>query len=216
MSTTDFSKQFAATIVAKSDQVNADDLIGGPLTVTIREVRVTGEEQPIAIVLDGDKRAFKPCKTMRRLLMAMWGEPASPTAWAGRKLELYRDPSTKWGGVEVGGVRIGGMSHIKRQETIMLQIAKGKKAPFTVVPLPTEQAGRADAPRTDTSKPAERPRSPTWREDATKLAAEFGVSMLDLTAACGGRGQPDWTEDDYPTILRMVTEARAKRAGGAS
>lgn len=202
---TDFSQQFAATIVAKSDQINADDLVGGPLTVTIREVRVTGEEQPIAIILDGDKRAFKPCKTMRRLLLAMWGEPSSPTAWAGRQLQLYRDPSTKWGGVEVGGVRIGGMSHLKRQETIMLQIAKAKKAPFTVVPLPTPTAQR---------QPDRAPERPPedWRPAATKAATEAGVSMLDIVAACGGRGQNDWTEDDKPTIRQMIADAKAKRA----
>lgn len=201
--TTDFGKQFSATTIAKSDQINADDLLGGPLTVTIREVRMTGEEQPVAIVLEGDKRAYKPCKTMRRMLTAMWGEPTSPTAWAGRKLELYRDPSTKWGGVEVGGVRIGGMSHIKRQETIMLQIAKGKKAPFTVAPLATEAATRPEPAR-----PAEP--APDWRAAAVTAAGKIGVAMTDLVSACGGRGMPDWTEADRDTIRAMLAERRGE------
>ena len=41
-----------ATIVAKSDQINAADLIGNPRTVTIREVRIkAGDDQPVTIML---------------------------------------------------------------------------------------------------------------------------------------------------------------------
>lgn len=198
MTTTDFGKQFAATIVAKSDQFNADDLITGSVIVTIREVRMTTEDQPCHIYVENDRRIFKPCKTMRRLLAAFWGEPTSPTVWAGRRLELYRDPTAKWAGVEQGGVRVNGMSDIKREETVMLQIAKGKKQPFTVRPLPAVQRQPDRA-------------SEDWRPAATKAATEAGVSMIDIVAACGGRGMTDWTDDDKPTIRQMIADAK-KRA----
>jgi hypothetical protein len=41
-------------IVPKSDQINADDLISGPMTVTIKDVQITGgTEQPVSIALEG-------------------------------------------------------------------------------------------------------------------------------------------------------------------
>lgn len=195
----DFARAFASTIVAKSDQINADDLVSGPIIVTIREVSVTpNEAQAVSISLADDRRFYRPCKTMRRMLTAMWGDPTSPTAWAGRRLELYRDPTAKWGGEAVGGIRIAGMSDIKREETLMLQIAKGKKQPFTVRPLPSPQRQPDRAPE-------------DWRSAATKAATEAGVSMVDLVAACGGRGMTDWTDDDKPTIRQMIADAK-KRA----
>jgi len=50
------------TLAAKSDQLNADDLIGRPLTVTVTKVVATGDaEQPISIHYDGDDgKPYKP------------------------------------------------------------------------------------------------------------------------------------------------------------
>ncbi|WP_420003223.1 hypothetical protein [Arenibacterium sp. LLYu02] len=59
------------TIAAKSDQMNAEDLIGGPRTVFVTGVKVnTSEDQPVWIHFEGDNgKPYKPCKTMRRLLI---------------------------------------------------------------------------------------------------------------------------------------------------
>ena len=39
-----------ATIVPKSDQLNAEQLLGGPITVQVTEVRIgSSDEQPISI-----------------------------------------------------------------------------------------------------------------------------------------------------------------------
>lgn len=60
------------TIIARSDQLNAADLIGGPVTVTITKVSKGDGEQPVSISYDGDKgKPFKPCKSVRRLLVGM-------------------------------------------------------------------------------------------------------------------------------------------------
>lgn len=116
------------TIIPKSDQLNADQLIGGPMTLTVREVRVsTSDEQPVVVHYDGDNgRPFKPCKTMRKLLVAAWG--ADGREWAGRAMTVYNDPAVKFGGADVGGIRISHLSDIERDIRVSLTSTKGKKA----------------------------------------------------------------------------------------
>lgn len=56
-----------ATIKPKSDQLNADDLIAGPKTITVTGVKLVAEDQPVAISFHGDDgKPYKPCKSMRR------------------------------------------------------------------------------------------------------------------------------------------------------
>src|SRR3546814_10213488 len=78
-------------IVPKSDQMSADDLIAGPRTYTIETVDIRpGTEQPVSVFLRGEERAWKPCKSMSRVLVSAWGPDAN--AYSGRSLKLYRDP----------------------------------------------------------------------------------------------------------------------------
>jgi hypothetical protein len=124
------------TIAPKSDQLNAEDLLTGPRTVTVAEVRRGSAEQPVEIVTEefGPGRPFKPSKTCRRVLVAAWGAEAS--AYVGRRMTLYRDPSIKFGGMDVGGIRISHMSHIAKKMTLALTVTRGKRAPSIVEPLP--------------------------------------------------------------------------------
>lgn len=122
------------SIVPRSDQVNADDLIAGPITYTIREVRKGAAEQPFDFLLVETDRAYRPSKTMRRVIVAAWGPEAS--AYSGRRLTLYREPSIKFGGATVGGIRISHMSHIDKRLELMLQTTRGKREKFIVDPLP--------------------------------------------------------------------------------
>lgn len=127
----------SAVIVPKSDQVNADDFIPGPHSYTIEAVSISpGTEQPVSIKLSGEPRVWKPCKSMSRVLVAAWGPDAK--FYAGRSLTLYRDPKVKWGGMEVGGIRISHMSHIERDMLLQLTATKGKRAPHVVKPLAAE------------------------------------------------------------------------------
>lgn len=128
-----------STIEARSDQLNADDLMGGPRTVTITKVsaNTSSTEQPIAINYEGDnKKPFFPCKTVRRLLVSVWGSNGAD--YVGRSMTLYRDPSVKWGGLEVGGIRVSHVSNIDTPITIALTATRGSKKPFTVRPLVIE------------------------------------------------------------------------------
>lgn len=133
------------TIIAKSDQLNSDSLISGPMTVKITGVSAdtSSSEQPIIIRYQNDKsQPWKPCKSMRRLLVAIWG--ANGNEYVGRSVTLYRDPTVKWGGIEVGGIRISHMSHIDKPVTIALTATRGNKKPVTVSPLVVQ-----DKPATD-------------------------------------------------------------------
>jgi len=130
----------SATIAPKSDQINADDLIAGPRTITVTRVsRASEPDQPIAINFDGDNgKPYKPCKSMRRVLVAVWG--ADGAAYTGRRMTLYCDPDVMFGGMKVGGIRISHVSGIEREKTLALTVTRAKRAPFVVRPLKDEPA----------------------------------------------------------------------------
>lgn len=124
----------STTIVPRSDQLNADDLMSGPRTVTITAVKAGSGEQPVNVELaEFPGRPFKPSKSMRRVLVFAWGKDSS--VYVGRKLTLYRDPHVRFGRDEVGGIRISHMSHIDQTLTLALTTTRGKRSPFTVEPL---------------------------------------------------------------------------------
>lgn len=123
------------TIEPNSDQLNADDLIAGPQTVTITDVTKGSSEQPVNIHLaEYPRRAYRPSKSMRRVLVAAWGTDAA--AYVGRRLTLYRDPDITFGREKVGGIRISAMSGIDKPLTVPLTVSRGKRARVTIQPLP--------------------------------------------------------------------------------
>jgi hypothetical protein len=80
------------SIAPKSDQLNAEDLLTGPRTFTVAEVKRGSAEQPVDIhLVEFPGRPFKPSKTVRRILVSAWGADAS--TYAGRRMTLYRDPA---------------------------------------------------------------------------------------------------------------------------
>lgn len=133
------SDDMRQAIIPKSDQLNADDLLAGPITITVTEVSIRGgQEQPVSIHFDGDNgKPWKPCKSMSRVLVWAWGADASK--YADRSATLYCDPTVKWGGMAVGGIRISHLSHIAEPITMALTATKGSRKPFTVQPLIIEE-----------------------------------------------------------------------------
>lgn len=122
------------SIVPKSDQLNAEQLLAGPMTVTVTGVSIGSDDQPLVIHYEGDAgRPYKPCKTMRKVLIFAWGEDGRK--WAGQSMTLYHDPAVRFGGAEVGGVRISHMTGIDRAIQLSLTATKGKKALHKVQPL---------------------------------------------------------------------------------
>lgn len=131
-------------IEAKSDQLNADDLIGVTRTITITRVVGCDGDQPIAIHYDGDNgKPFKPCKTIRRVLMGVWGRYANE--YVGKSMTLYRDDEVTFGGLKVGGIRIRAMSGIDKETTVVVMKSKGKKAGMKILPLTDAPASTAPA-----------------------------------------------------------------------
>lgn len=126
--------------LAKSDQLNAADLIGAPITITITKVtRETSAEQRFVFHYENDGgRPFKASKTALRQIKGVWGASVVD-GWKGRKLTLYNDPRVKWAGTEVGGIRVSHMSHHPdRTVTLALPISRGKLGPHSTNPIPDE------------------------------------------------------------------------------
>lgn len=125
-------------LAAKSNQLNSDDLVGGGITVKITNVSNGNSEQPIAISYEGDNnKPWFPCKSMLRVLAALWSNQGK--TWVGRSLTLYRDPSVQFGGIAVGGIRISHMSHIDKEQTVVLAANRKSKKPFIIKPLSTDK-----------------------------------------------------------------------------
>lgn len=187
------------TLAPKSDQLNADDLIGGDRTVTITDVTRGDADQPVNIVTAefGDGRPYKPCKSMRRVLVTAWGPDAS--VYVGRRLVLYRDDRVRFGGQDVGGIRIRAMSHIDRMLQVALTVTRGKRAPFTVDPLP------------DDTPPPKAPKPPS----AAAIVGAFdalGVTLEQLEKRVE-RQQDAWTTEDVASLAAL---GKAIKAGATT
>lgn len=120
------------TIIPKSDQLNADDLISGARTIKIRDIKGgASDEQPVMIYFHGDNnKPFKPCKSMRRVLVQLWGTDG--LQFIGRRLTIYREETVKWAGVETGGIRISHASHIAEPKRVLLTVARNSRKPVTI------------------------------------------------------------------------------------
>ncbi len=126
-------EEVLASIVPDSTQLNAEDCLSGPMTVTVERVSRNTPKQPINIHLVGHERVFRPCKTCRRILIALWTDDAAK--WAGQKMTLYTDPEVLFGGVKVGGLRISHVTGIKEPKTLLLSYTKSKRTEFVIHPL---------------------------------------------------------------------------------
>ena len=134
-----------STLEAKSNQLNTDDLIAGPRTISITKVAAGSSDQPVAISFDGDQgKPWYPCKSMRRVLVAAWGPDASQ--YVGRRVTLFRDPSVTYGGIQVGGIRISHLSGLETPLSIALTVTRQKRAPYKVQPLPAAAPPAAPTP----------------------------------------------------------------------
>lgn len=133
-------------LAPRSDQLNADDLIAGPRTIKITGARfVEGDRggKKIVISYEGDNgKPFKPCKTMGRAMVMVWGIVDDPdeanvsAQFAGKSITLYRDPTVDFGPDKgVGGIRISHMSGIDAPKTVKLTVSQGKKTNFVFKPL---------------------------------------------------------------------------------
>lgn len=102
--------------------------------MTVSRVSVGSAEQPVDIhLVEFPGKPFKPSKSMRRVLVASWGPETE--VYVGRKMTLYGDPTVRFGGQVVGGIKISHLSHIDKPLKIALTVTRGKREPHTVQPL---------------------------------------------------------------------------------
>lgn len=192
------------TLAAKSDQLNADDLIGGSIVVRIEDVMRGDEDQPVVIRISGGYQPWKPSKTARRCLAACWGPHAR--TWIGRSVELYRDPEVMFGGVKVGGIRVKAASGIDKQVTVMLASTRGKKAAHRIDVLKAEHPKNRAVPQDD----APPPNRADYLKSIRQAVREAGGTMTDLVEFVSQKvgqqvGPPDtWSEENTARVARMV------------
>jgi len=125
---------------AKSDQLNALDIVGAEPVIRIREVRVQKtEQQAVSVFFDGDNgRPWKPSKGMLRALAYAWGRESS--GWVGKRARIFYEPTVKYAGHDVGGIRIRALSDIDaRGMSFTLRISKTKTEPYHVPLLVVEE-----------------------------------------------------------------------------
>lgn len=133
------------TIEAKSDHLASDDLIGGSKTIKITRVSVVSGDRPVIIeYVGGEGKSYLPCKTMRRVMASAWGLDGA--YWVGQSLTLYRDNSVKFGGKEVGGIRISHMTGIDKFLKLSVSASRGSKVTLQIEPI-NSKAQQTTAPR---------------------------------------------------------------------
>jgi hypothetical protein len=183
----------AKTIQPRSDQMNNADLLAGDriLTITKVEVRDEADEQPVSIWFAEfpQGRPFKPSLTVRRILVAAWGDDEN--TYVGRRLHLYRDETVTFGKDKPGGIRIKAMSHIKARFAVTLAVSRGKVAPYVIDVLPD------DAPAT----PA------VSAETLAELTATFERKGIAENARLSGANS---LTGGSATDIETLTEAEAR------
>ena len=206
------------TIAPKSDHLNSDSLIAGPLTIAITSVTPRQDEsRPVAINFEGDDgKPFLPCKAMRRGLVLAWGKDS--TQYKGRGLTLFRDPSVLYGGVAVGGVRISHASHLDKDLTFPLALNNKKKILWTFKvlrpwpPTPTPQ----QPPAREAARPARAAATQAQQQPATDLAAQAhakclaeGLTEAGIAKLC--EKLSDNTADNLGGLQLKILEAIIKK-----
>jgi hypothetical protein len=210
-------RDLRSTIIPKSDQLNSDQLLGGPMIITVSDVRVGGgDDQPVSVYYALDpQRPFKPCKTMRKLLIHAWGSDG--TQWIGKSLELFNEPSIKFGGETVGGIRISRMSGINPKGIeVSLAQTRGRKTLHRVMPLKAsaELTAALEAIEAATGKEslkkaralAEALQSPADLESAV-AAYKRRVDSLKAAAAPKAEEAPAKTLHDFVAQIDTATSA---------
>lgn len=166
---------------ARSDQLNAIDLISGPRVVKITDVKIVSGEQPIHVVLDGDgKRPWKCSKSSVRVLAACYGVDANN--WIGKHIEIYCDETVVWGGLQVGGVRQSKAEGLSKPLRVMLTKSRQKKEATVINPLSADDIAKKYGAQ---DKPAAPP-TPTPEVDRDQLRTDMEKYANDPD------GKRDW------------------------
>ena len=186
-----------------TDRLVADDLIGGPRTITITGVKgavMEGKEKALFSFEGDNGKPFIPCKTMVKVMMGVWGKYANE--FVGRSVTVYRDPEVAFGGLVQGGVRISHMSHITEAITVVVQAKKGKKGPIRILPLVADVTP---------IKPA-RQTAAEWAADHIAAVAEAShFARLDALIEHGAKPMAKLARDNIELHQKVSLAYKARR-----
>lgn len=123
----------SGAIVIKTDQLNAEDFIGDitmDIVITRVDYKQGASQQPLSLHSEG-LQPFKPCLTMIKALIEIWGKDGRQ--WVGRTLTLYRRIDVDFGKQKnIGGVRISHFSDMPNPvHKMMLTVRRGLKEEHT-------------------------------------------------------------------------------------
>lgn len=176
----------------KSDQLNADDFLPNKtkvIEITKVHKQESGEQRLHVFFVGDNKKPWKPCKTMIRLLAHIWGPDGSK--WVGKKLKLYRDPTVKFGAETRGGIRISHASHIK--EKILVRLTKSRGTLGDVIVLPLEE-----------SQPAQQQAQPAQQAQTAPTVDPTVKAAGDAAAANGAVPYAAWLATLTPEVKETV------------
>lgn len=204
-------------VAPKSDQLDAEDLRSGPRDVTVKAVtRGPSEEQPINFHLEETDRPWRPTKTVRRLIMGVWGKETD--VYPTRRLRLYRDPDVTFGGMAVGGIRVSHMSHLPTGDQpfrAIVMTGRARSSEFTIHPLPDV------APQGGATSEKPEPLTDKTRAHVFALLGELGVDDVEEQKARMSRvlrrkitSRTELTESDGQRLIAAMQKALSKAPQG--
>lgn len=190
----------SSTIVAKSDQINAADLVGISRTITVRDVKIKpGDDQPVSILIEGDNKAFRPCKGVRRLMVRVWGPDASK--YVGQSMTLFQDPTVLWAGKPEGGIRVSHMTGLDKPITEPMRISRAATKPYEIKPLVNE----APANKRQTAE--------QWAADHMEAISQAtDADALDALCNRAARAMAKLADSHPDTHRALMNAADARRA----
>jgi hypothetical protein len=136
----------------KSDQLNYETFLTGPQTFTVSKVTPGDRDHPVFIhMVECPATPYKPSKGMLKCIAQPdgWGDKSSQ--WVGKAITLYGDPTVIYGGVEVGGIKVGGLSDIKGDFETLISARRGVRKPHLIKKL---LAAMYDEAKFDANLPA--------------------------------------------------------------
>ena len=202
------------SLLAKSDQLNAEDLLAGPRTIRISNVNEILEKDSkgqmvakIRIDYDGGEgRPWKLSKTAGRMLAACWGNDAA--RWIGLSCTVYNDESVVFGGAKVGGIRVSHAEGISAPRNLNLTVTRGKKKEYTIQPLTLEKKTKADAWRERLFAVASDPTkavAEAWAKVPQAIRDELGAGLFEQLEGIEKAATAHATSDD--TVLDDLNKA---------
>jgi hypothetical protein len=135
-------------------------------------------------------------------------------------MTLYRDPSVKFGGMDVGGIRVSHLSHIDKPLSVALTVSRGKRLPYTVQPLPASDPAPDVAGGEASASGAVHPETAgNFQAMQIKLRERFGDDRMGARIWIGqqiGRDIASTTELDAREVSHVLAVMRGAKREAAT